>query len=315
MLWTGLLKAAVYLGIFLCGLRLMSNAIARSSGTAFKNILARLTGSPWRGFCTGFLVTALLQSSSLTTVMVVSLVNAGVMTLSQSCGVIIGSNVGTTITGQLLSFELFRLALPLAGLAALFLFLPHRGTRKAAAPLLGCSLLLFGMDGMTGALASLKESALFTASLQAAGETPLRAILTGFAAAATLQSSSAVMGIVLGLAREGMITLPAGIALVIGADLGTCSTALIASIGMEDTARRAAWFHFFFNFVSTALAMLFFPDLVFIAVKSGSTLTRRLANAHFLYNFIGALLLLPLVAPLSRRLERPTYRGFGRRRP
>ena len=315
MPWTGLLEAAFFLVLFLCGLRLMSGAIARSSGPAFKNLLARLTGSSWRGFGTGFLVTALLQSSSLTTVMVVSLVNAGVMTLSQGCGVIIGSNVGTTITGQLLSFNLHWLAWPLAALAAICAFAPHRGARKAAAPLFGCALLLAGMGGMTGALSSLKESSLFAASLQAAGEMPHRALLTGFGAAAALQSSSAVMGIALGLAREGMITLPAGVALVIGADLGTCTTALIASIGMESTARRAAWFHFFFNLVSMALAMLFYPHLIYIAVISGSTLTRRLANAHFLYNFIGALLLLPLAAPLARLVESSARRGFNRRRP
>lgn len=314
MSWTGLLEAAVFLGIFLCGLRLMSGALARSSGPAFKNLLARLTGGPWRGFGTGFLVTALLQSSSLTTVMVISLVNAGVMSLAQGCGVIIGSNVGTTITGQLLSFNLYWLAWPLAGLAALCSFAPHRGLRKAAAPLLGCALLLMGMKGMTGALASLEGSELFGALLQSAGERPHRAILTGFAAAATLQSSSAVMGMALGLAREGMITLPAGVALIIGADLGTCSTALIASIGMDSTARRAAWFHFFFNLVSMVLAMLFYPYLILIAARSGTTLTRRLANAHFLYNFLGALLLLPLAAPLARLVENPFRRGFNRRR-
>ena len=138
-------------------------------------------------------------------------------------------------------------------------------------------------------------------------------LLTGLIAAATLQSSSAVTGIVLGLAHEGMITLPAGVALVIGADLGTCSTALIAAIGMEATARRAAWFHFFFNLISLVLAMVFYPYLLMIAVKSAAVLPRRLANAHFLYNLLGALVLLPLAAPLSRRVESRSLHGFGRR--
>jgi phosphate:Na+ symporter len=311
--WSGLLKAAAFLGIFLFGLRWMSGGVARSSGPAFRKLLARLTGSPWRGFGTGFLVTALLQSSSLTTVMVVSLVNAGVMTLSQGCGVIIGANVGTTITGQLLSFNLHWLAWPLLGLAALCRLIPHPGLRKAAAPLFGCGLLLLGMGGMTAALASMKEGEVFGRALQIAGEAPWRGILTGLIAAATLQSSSAVMGIVLGLAHEGMVTLPAGVALVIGADLGTCSTALIASIGMDFTARRAAWFHFFFNLISLVLAMAFYPYLLLFAVKSAAALPRRLANAHFFYNLLGALVLLPLAAPLARRVEGGSFRGFGRR--
>lgn len=312
MPWSGLLKAAIFLGIFLYGLHRMSRAVNRSSGPAFRNLLSRLTGSPWRGFGTGFLVTALLQSSSLTTVMVVSLVNARAMTLAQGCGVIIGSNVGTTITGQLLSFKLHWLAWPLLGLAFLGAFIPHPGLRRAAGPLFGCSLLLLGMGGMTAALASLGEGELLAGALQAAAKTPWKGILAGVASAAALQSSSAVMGVVLGLAHEGLISLPAGLALVIGADLGTCSTALIASIGMESTARRAAWFHFFFNLVSLLLAMALYPYLLLIAARSAAALTRRLANAHLLYNLLGALALLPLAVPLARRVERGNFRGCCR---
>ncbi|HOA34957.1 MAG TPA: Na/Pi symporter [Bacillota bacterium] len=313
MSWPGLLKAAVFLAVFLFGLRRMSGAIARSSGTAFPKILAGLTGTPWRSFGTGFLVTALLQSSSLTTVMVVSLVNAGVMTFSQGCGVIIGANVGTTITGQLLSFNLHWLAWPLLGLALLCRLIPHPGLRKASGPLCGCGLLLLGMSGMTAALASLKEGALFNRVLQAAGETLWRGLLTGVIGAALLQSSSAVVGIVLSLAHEEMIRLPAALMLVIGADLGTCTTALIAAAGMERTARRAAWFHFFFNLISLALAAAFYPYLLLIAEKSAAALPRQLANAHFLYNLLGAIVLLPLAAPLSRRVERCNFWGAGRR--
>ncbi len=312
--WSSLIKAALFLGIFLLGLRWMSAAVARSSAPAFKKMLSRLTGSPWRGFGTGFLSTALVQSSSLITVMVVSLVNAGVMTLQQGFGVIVGANVGTTITGQLLSFNIYWLAWPLMGLAALSMFIPHRRFRKMTAPLLGCALLFLGMSGMTAALASLKESALFIEALQMARASPWRGIFTGAVAATALQSSSAVVGIVMGLAHEGMINLPAGVALLIGADVGTCTTALIASIGMDFTARRAAWFHFFFNLISLVLALLFYPSLLLIAAKSGSILTRRLANAHFIYNFLGAIVLLPLAEPLARLIEGGTFRNPFRRR-
>lgn len=301
-----LLQAAFSLLLFLAGLHWMSRAIAGAAGPSTKKFLSRAAGSPWRGFGTGFLATALLQSSSLTTVMVVGLINARVMTMAQGCGVIVGANVGTTITGQLLAFDLQRLAWPLLGLALLLRFLPRARARmgRAAGPLFGFSLLLLGLGGLTAALASLQHFVLFEGALSFATAAPWRGLLAGMAAAVALQSSSAVVGIVLGLAREGMITLPAGIIMTIGADLGTCSTALLASIGMERTARRAAWFHFFYNLVSLILALSFYPYLIKLAVISAGTLPRRLANAHLLYNLLGAAVLLPLLTPLTR------LRGF-----
>lgn len=309
MLWVGLFKATVFLVIFMLGLRLMSGAIARSAGPGLSRLLERLAGSPWRGFGTGFLVTALLQSSSMTTVMVVGLVNAGVMTFAQGCSVIIGANVGTTITGQLLSFNLHWLGWALLILGLLCRLLPHRRLRRAAAALGDCALLFIGMGGMTAALASLKELALLRSMVQAAGDLPWKGLLAGVIGAAVLQSSSAVIAFALGLAHEGMITLPAALALAIGADLGTCSTALIAAAGMEKTARRAAWFHFFFNLTSMALALIFYPQLLAIAAKSAAALPRQLANAHFFYNLLGAAVLLPLVEPLSALVKGWTFPG------
>ncbi len=298
----GLLRAAFFLLLFLFGLHWMSRSLARSAGTSFKSFLQRMTRTPWRGFFTGFLVTALLQSSSLTTVMVVSLTNAGMITTAQGWGVIIGANVGTTITGQLLSFNPGGLAWLLLGAALLLALWPLPGLRRAAAPLGGCALLLLGLEGMTAALSSLREAPFFSSALQFAAAAPWRGLLAGIFAAVLLQSSSAVVGIVLGLARGGLLTLPVGVIMVIGADLGTCSTALIAAVGMKGTARRAAWFHLLFNLVSLLLALAFYPYLLQAAVRSAATLPRRLANAHLLYNLLGAAVLLPLLPPLARLL-------------
>ncbi len=303
-----LLRALFCLLLFLLGLHWMSRSLARSAGPAFRRLLHRITATPWRGFGTGFLVTALLQSSSLTTVMVVSLINGGMITAAQGCAVIIGANVGTTITGQLLSFNLGRIVWPLLGAALLVALQPHQPLRRAAAPLSGFALLLLGLEGMTAALGSLKEAPFFSGALLFAAASPGRGLLAGIAAATVLQSSSAVVGIVLGLARGGLLTLPVGVSMVIGADLGTCSTALIASIGMEKTARRAAWFHFFFNLVSLVLALSLYPYLLQAAIKSAATLPRRLANAHLLYNLLGAAVLLPLSAPLASLLEGVNHR-------
>lgn len=293
--------AAVYLGLFLFGLHLMSRSLARAAGPSLRKLLAGAVGTPWKGFLVGGLVTAVLQSSSLTSLMVVGLVNGGMLNLAQAIGVIIGANVGTTITAQLISFNLHRFAPPVVAAGAAFYLLPR--FRKAAGPLFGFGLVLLGLGGMAASLAPLQDTALVTGMFRAAGEAPWQGICAGFVTTVALQSSSAVMGLVLGLALEGIISLPAAVAIIVGADLGTCTTALVASLGMNRAARAAAWSHFLFNLVSLFLAALFFPQLVLLAAKTASALPRQLANAHTLYNLLGAVTLLPLAPLLARLFE------------
>jgi phosphate:Na+ symporter len=308
--WYNVISAAAGLGLFLFGLRLMSRSLARSAGPALQKLLHKLVGTPAKGFVAGALVTAALQSSSLTSVMVVGLVNARLLNLAQGMGVIIGANVGTTVTAQLLSFELHRLALPVIALSVLFCLARRPSIRKPAASLLGFGLLLLGLNGMSGALAALAGSNMVTAALRAAGEAPWLGVGAGFFAAALLQSSSAVMGLVIGMALEGAIGLPAAVAVLIGADLGTCTTALVASVGMNRAACAAALSHFLFNLASLLLAAPFFPYLVLLASKTALTLPRQVANAHTLYNLLGALVLLPLIPVLARLMERTPSSGM-----
>ncbi|MEW5785985.1 MAG: Na/Pi symporter [Bacillota bacterium] len=303
MVWVRLGSAFGYLGLFLFGLHFMSRNLHSAAGSGLERFLARLTGSPWKGFLAGAAVTGALQSSSLISVMVVGLVNARVMTLAQAIAVIIGANVGTTVTAQLLSFNIQHAALPLIGAAVFLYLLPLSRLKPAAGALLGWGLVLLGLGGMAESLAPLRNTPVMARLLAAAGETPWQGIGAGILTAAALQSSSGVMGLVLGMALEGSISLTAAMAVLIGADLGTCTTALIASVGMNRTARAAAWSHFIFNLLSLVLAALFFPYMLRVTAFAASSLTRRLANFHTLYNLLGALVILPLAEPLARLLQ------------
>ena len=279
----------------------MSTRLSGAAGPALKRLLARAAGRPWSACLAGCLATAVLQSSSLTSVMVVGLVNARVLSLAQAVAVIIGANVGTTLTAQLISLNLHRLALPFIGAAVLLYLLPLKRIRPAAAAAIGFGLVIFGMEGISRSLAPLQESPFILQLLTAVGQTPWQGIGGGIIASAALQSSSAVMGLVLGLAMKELISLPAAMALLIGADVGTCITALAASLGMGRAAKAAAWSHFLFNLISMLLALIFFRWLLWLAFTSSAALPRQLANFHTLYNLLGAVVLLPL-SPQSARL-------------
>lgn len=303
MSWGIVGSAAGYLGLFLFGLHFMSRQLSSAADPALQKLLARVAGKPWSAFLAGCLVTGLLQSSSLTAVMVVGLVNARVMGLAQGIAVIIGANVGTTVTAQLLSFNLHRLALPLIGASVLLYLLPLPRARPAFAAAVGFGLVMLGLDGMAQSLAPLQDTPLVMLMLAAAGEAPWQGLGGGIVTSIVLQSSSAVMGLVLSLALKGMVTLPAAVAVLIGADLGTCVTALVASLGMGCTARAAAWSHLLFNLISLFLALLFFPQLLWLASVTATALPRQLANFHTLYNLLGAIVLLPLSPLIARLLQ------------
>ena len=297
-------SAAGYLGLFLFGLHFMSRQLSGAAGPTLQKLLARVAGKPSSAFLSGCLVTGILQSSSLTSVMVVGLVHARVMGLTQGIAVIIGANVGTTVTAQLLSFNLHRLALPVIGVSVLLYLLPLPRVRPVFAALIGFGLVMLGLEGMAQSLAPLQDSPLVSRMLAAAAETPWKGLGGGIFTSIALQSSSAVMGLVLSLALEEMVTLPAAVAVLIGADLGTCATALVASLGMGYAARTAAWSHFLFNLISLLLALIFFPQLLWLASVTATALPRQLANFHTLYNLLGAVVLLPLTPFWARILQR-----------
>jgi len=281
------------LALFLWGVQLLSSSLERSLGVTVKKLLYKITCTPWRGLLTGIVVTMLLQSSSLTSVTVVGLVNARVISLAQALAVIIGANVGTTVTGQLLSFELHQYALPVFVVGFGLSLLPVSTIRKIGSSLRSFGVLLLGFSFMVGAFAPFQEDKVsLVLSFQ---ESNFTLMGMGFAWSALLQSSSAAMGAAMALLENGVILLPAAVALTIGADVGTSVTALIASIRTIGAARKTALGHFFFNLFSALLLLPFWNVFLYLARLTSLEETRQLANAHTLYNLLGALLFLPLI--------------------
>lgn len=303
------IQAAGGLVLFLWGIQLLSSNLERYAGPVSREWIFRLTGTPWRGFFTGVLVTGILQSSSLTTVMVVGAVNASVLPLGQALGIIIGANVGTTVTAQLLSFNLHKYALFLLVPGFALTFLPWRRAVYAGNTVLSFSLVLLGFNILTGALVPMQDWPVVTSFLQQAGEAPWKGIVAGFFTVALMQSSSAVTGMALAMARQGALALSPAVALLIGADVGTCITALIASIRMRAAARKAALGHLLFNLCSAMLVIPFFRVFVSLAGSTSADISRQLANAHTMYNLLGALVLMPLIPLWVYLLEKSGKKG------
>ncbi|MBT9171920.1 MAG: hypothetical protein DDT21_00294 [Syntrophomonadaceae bacterium] len=296
---------AIGLLFFFTGLRLMTGSLKRLAGTGRPFILERCSRNRCSAFMCGLLFTSLTQSSSLTTVLVVGGVDAGLLPFRPALAMIIGANVGTTVTGQLLTAGLLDFAgwLTVTGTAAA-LFSPSGRARSAGRAVAGLGLLLYGFRAMSQAVVPLGQAVWFSGLLSAAEHHPLLGVLAGVAAAAVVQSSSAVIGMVLMLAQTGRLSLEAGVSLVVGADIGTCVTALLAGLGAGTAARRAALAHLLFNLFSAALVLIIFPLFIPLAAITADGAPRQLANAHTLYNLIGAAVLLLLLNPFQRLTEK-----------
>lgn len=290
-----LLSAAGGIALFLWGIRGLSESLEDSLADRAKELIGRAAGSPCKGFITGTLATVLLQSSSLTTVMVVSIVNARIITLKQAVGVIIGANVGTTVTAHMLSFEFHRMALPLFAAGFILSMVPVTTATRWGRLLCNFAVVLLGFNFMVEALAPLSESQLFTGFIKDTGTNLWQGIGTGFVATGIMQSSSGVMGVTIAMATGGSISLSAALAILIGADVGTCITALIASLRAGITARRAAFCHLMVNLFNLLLVVPWFSLFVHIVESTAPQLPRQLANGQTLYNLWGALFLMPLV--------------------
>jgi phosphate:Na+ symporter len=305
------------LALFLFGLELMTAALKAVAGERLRTLLARLTVNPLTGVATGALVTAVIQSSSVTTVLVVSFISSGLMSLSQSVGVILGANIGTTVTAQIVAFKVTKLALAMVG-AGFFLTLVARrkSLRHHGNGILGLGLVFLGMTVMGDAMMPLRDYPPFLAAMVRM-EHPLLGILAGAAFTALVQSSSATSGVVIAMASQGLITLPAGIALIFGANVGTCVTVLLASIGKPREALRAGVVHVLFNAIGVLLWLAFIPQLaewVTAFSPSAPNLTgadrlaaetpRQIANAHTLFNSINTLVFLPFSSLLARVVQK-----------
>jgi len=283
------------LALFLFGMDLMTDSLKLVVGDKARAVLEKLTANRFVGLLTGAGITAIIQSSSVTTVLVVGFISAGLMSFVQSIPVILGSNIGTTITAQIIAFNITNWALVLISVGFGIGALAKRQKRKSqGTALLGLGLIFFGMVVMGGAMSPLRTYEPFI-NLMETLDNPLLGILAGAVITAILQSSSATTGIVIVLATQGLITPAAGIALVLGANIGTSVTALLAAIGKPREAQRAAVAHLLFNVVGVLIWIPFVGWLVSIVGSIGGGTAREVANAHTVFNVVNALIFLPFV--------------------
>ncbi len=292
------------LALFLHGMEEMSTGLKRTAGNRMRSILAALTRNRVIAMCVGAFVTVVIQSSSATTVMLVSFVQAGLMTFVQSMGVILGADIGTTITAQLIASNLGDYALLMVAIGfSLHMFGKKGTTKNVGDVILGFGLLFFGMKLMSDAMKPLRTYAVFI-DIMKEMENPFLGILIGALFTSLVQSSAATAGVVIALAQQGILNLEAGIPLVLGANIGTCITAGLASIGTSREAKRVALAHVIFKIAGVLLFVFWLPafaDLIrMLAERFGSGTARQIANAHTIFNVALALVFLPFTQYFSR---------------
>ena len=319
--YTNILSLVGGLSIFLYGMSMMGSSLERFAGNRLKTVLSKLTSSPIRSFLLGLVVTAVIQSSSATTVMVVGFVNSGLMTLLKSVYIIMGANVGTSVTSWLLSLAgldgkawyitMFKPSTftPVLALIGIIIFMASKKQRKKelASILLGFSILMFGMEMMSDAVKPLKDIPQFT-SLMTMFTNPLMGVIVGAVLTAIIQSSSASVGILQALSLTGSVTYLAAIPIIMGQNIGTCITALLSSVGATKDARRASMVHLCFNIVGVVVWLGFFTlanALFPIPFLSQPISPLGIAIVHSGFNVLATLTLMPFgrqLALLATRL-------------
>ncbi|MDH7577558.1 MAG: Na/Pi cotransporter family protein [Bacillota bacterium] len=294
------------LGLFIFGMGLMGEGLQRAAGDRLRKILETLTKLPVMGVLTGALVTSVIQSSSATTVMVVGFVNAGLMSLKQAIGIIMGANIGTTITAQLIAFKLSDYLFLIIALGfALYFFSKKRLWRYVGQVVLGFGILFLGLNVMQTAVAPLKESQAFASLITDFGRYPLLGVLAGMAMTVIIQSSSATIGMLIAMANQGLVPFDVAIPVLFGDNIGTCVTAVLASIGTNLNARRAALAHVLFNVIGAIIFLAFLPWFkAFVAFISPDAPARLIANAHTSFNTLNTMIMLPLINHFAHFIAR-----------
>ena len=291
------------LALFLYGMQMMSNGLEAAAGNKMKQILEKLTANRFLGVLVGAGITAVIQSSSATTVMVVGFVNSGMMTLQQAVWIIMGANIGTTITGQLIALDVGAVAPLLAFLGvALVVFIKKQKVHHYGLIVAGLGILFIGMDMMSSAMMPLRDSEAFI-SLMTKFSNPFLGILAGAVFTAIIQSSSASVGILQALASSGLIGLGNAVYVLFGQNIGTCITAILAAIGTNRNAKRTTIIHLMFNIIGTIIfttVCILTPLTDLIASITPNNVAAQIANMHTLFNIVTTLLLLPFGTYLAK---------------
>ncbi|QOR36557.1 Na/Pi cotransporter family protein [Clostridium sp. 'deep sea'] len=293
------------LGLFLYGMQLMAGGLQKAAGDRMRRLLEVLTSNSLLAVLVGTVTTAIVQSSSATSVMVIGFVNAGLMTLKQAVGVILGANIGTTITTQMVSFKLTHFAPVAIGIGIILLmFGKKRSTKDVGEIFLGFGILFFGMDTMSEAMKPLRTYQPFIDLMASVAQNPLLGVAIATVFTAIIQSSSATTAIVVALASQGLLDFEAALPLILGSNIGTTITALIASINTSLTSRRAAIAHAIFNVGGVVIFMLILKPFSVLAMSTSTIPERQIANAHTIFNIANTLMLVPFITYYVRFIEK-----------
>jgi len=291
--------------LLIYGLSMMGDGLRRYAGGAIKRILAALTSNTYVAVVVGAALTALVQSSSAITVLLVGFVNAGLMTLAQAVGVIYGANIGTTITAQLIAFKLTDYALLFVAIGFVIRYGgASERARNLGSAVLGFGLMFVGLNAMGSGIAFVQGHEVFRRLIEDLGRMPLTAILVGMVATMIVHASSAIIAVAMVLAGAGLLDLTGAICIVLGTNIGTSIAAQLASIGTNTGARRTAWAHTIFNVTGVILVFFVLPRFVVLARSTSSDLQRQIANSHTLFNMLNTIFYIPLTARYVRFLER-----------
>ncbi|MFN2272190.1 MAG: Na/Pi cotransporter family protein [Anaerolineae bacterium] len=292
------------LALFMFGVRLLSTGMEKLAGNRLQEWLDRLTNKPLKGAAFGAIATALIQSSSLLMVTMLGLINANLMTLEQAVGVMMGQEIGTTLTAQIVAFKIGDFCFLFIAIGFILIeFTSHRWQQYGEI-ILGFGILFLGMDLMSGALKVLTEIPAVADWLMSMGQNPLAAVLAGTVVTAVVQSSSAMTGLVVAMGMSNAITLPGAIALILGANIGTCiDTQFIASLRLARASRRAAVAQTLINVIGVLLFLPFLSPFADLVSRTSPDLARQIANAHTTFNITVSVVLFPFVKLIARAAE------------
>ncbi len=288
--------------LFLYGIKLTSEALQFIAGDKMRQLIGTLTKTPLRGIFVGIIVTVLIQSSSGTTVMTVSFVNTGLLSLNQALGIIMGANVGTTITAQIIAFKIEAFALPLIALGVVMSMLTKRKhITYLSSGIVGLGLLFLGMQTISSSahiVANHKDLLLFLS------RNPLSGVFAGMILTMLVQSSAATIGLTMAVASQGLIGLDAAVPIILGDNIGTTITAIIASLGASRPAKQAAMGHVLFNLIGTIIFLFAFPLYKSIILWSSPDIGRQIANAHTIFNVLNTVIFFPFVPLLAKFISK-----------
>lgn len=295
------------IALFMYGMQLMGDGLQKAAGAKLQKILEAMTGVLAMGILLGAVVTAVLQASGATTVMTVGLVNAGLLTLKQGFGIIMGANIGTTMTAQLIAFKLSDYITILIFIGFLMQLLARKSrTKYLGQVMLGFGILMLGMDMMGKAVMPLRNYPGFVHFIEIFSSNPLLGIGIGMIMTVLIQSSSATIGILIAMAGQGLIPLEGAIPVLLGDNIGTCITAVLASLRANLTAKRVAAAHVMFNVIGSIIFVIFMPFFIkfVLIVSPDGDIARQIANAHSAFNILNTLLFMPFVNPFIKLVEK-----------